>query len=557
MESKPPSKPPPEQMPSDVRTVIGVPSLQAGQLGSSQRPPPPRPERRSAPPRPAPDLLVTPQFPWGKEQGAPPPAPSMEELSASALVDDDESAGQPFRSPFESEPLAPAMVPTDVAADEDEEPREPQGPQAAPYPWMQPAFDRFPALERVQRGKPKLFLPVLGSIAVFAVLIVGAAAIKAATGKRKTVEPALAKSAAPTASASASSLPPATTSAAPVATEVPPPPVAAAAAGPCVIAGEPKTIAPQIVLASGVEAVRSGRGISLGFASDPKNGAVVTVDPKTLNVVAKAAGGAKDVIRRVTPVGGATVTVATDIDRKGDPLDGRRTASSGAAIDIGRADGHLAWAKHNTDKSSPLWPLDGDAPVEALRAIALEGDRGQAITFRRSGAIWQGAIDSKFGTAGDLTSVAGLGAQIGSPVIGSSGDVVLTVWADRANASDPFHLRWQRWKPGQAPEPAKDFSPPEGGLGAPFMSPGIAGLGGGRFLVAWTEGPFSNHQVRALTIDASGKPEGPPLMISKEGVNAGQGQAAIMVDGNGVVAYLVAKGQTFELAATPIRCPVL
>jgi hypothetical protein len=86
------------------------------------------------------------------------------------------------------------------------------------------------------------------------------------------------------------------------------------------------------------------------------------------------------------------------------------------------------------------------------------------------------------------------------------------------------------------------------------MSPAVAGLGKGRFVLAWTEGPVSKHQVRALAIDASGKPLGEPITISPAAVNAGQPAVAVAPDGRGVIAYLGAKGKAYELRAAAIRC---
>jgi hypothetical protein len=86
------------------------------------------------------------------------------------------------------------------------------------------------------------------------------------------------------------------------------------------------------------------------------------------------------------------------------------------------------------------------------------------------------------------------------------------------------------------------------------MSPSVAGIGNGRFVLAWTEGPVSNHHVRALTVGEGGAAASAPLSISASGVNAGQPQLAIGADGRGAVAFLAAKGKAFELYATPIRC---
>jgi hypothetical protein len=68
------------------------------------------------------------------------------------------------------------------------------------------------------------------------------------------------------------------------------------------------------------------------------------------------------------------------------------------------------------------------------------------------------------------------------------------------------------------------------------MSPGVTGVAGNRFLLAWTEGPVSSHQVRAQTLTTSGDALGAPMTISGDGVNAGQGQLAILPDGRGLVA---------------------
>ena len=92
------------------------------------------------------------------------------------------------------------------------------------------------------------------------------------------------------------------------------------------------------------------------------------------------------------------------------------------------------------------------------------------------------------------------------------------------------------------------------------MSPAIAAAGQGRFVIAWTEGPVSNHQVRAQTISGSGAPIGMAMGISDSGVNAGQAQLAILPDGHGVVAYLASSGdgarrRAYEVLATPIVCP--
>jgi len=63
-----------------------------------------------------------------------------------------------------------------------------------------------------------------------------------------------------------------------------------------------------------------------------------------------------------------------------------------------------------------------------------------------------------------------------------------------------------------------------------------------------------SHQVRAQTIAADGTPAGSPLLLSAAGINAGQPQIAVGSDGRGVVAFLAAKGKSYEVHATPVAC---
>jgi hypothetical protein len=66
----------------------------------------------------------------------------------------------------------------------------------------------------------------------------------------------------------------------------------------------------------------------------------------------------------------------------------------------------------------------------------------------------------------------------------------------------------------------------------------------------------ASHQVRAETIGASGDALGPPLTISADGVNAGQGQVALLPDGKGLVVYMTSPaGSTAAVVATPVACP--
>jgi hypothetical protein len=86
------------------------------------------------------------------------------------------------------------------------------------------------------------------------------------------------------------------------------------------------------------------------------------------------------------------------------------------------------------------------------------------------------------------------------------------------------------------------------------MSPAVTAVPGGRFLLVWTDGPASRHDVRALTLSHDGVPLGKPLDISNRSTNAGQGQAAVNAARQGLVAFLESADNGFRVVARAITC---
>jgi len=292
---------------------------------------------------------------------------------------------------------------------------------------------------------------------------------------------------------------------------------------------------------------------------------VLRIDPTSLAVSASTDAPSGEVIRRVTPVlaapdpsGRGPLTPAIDVDTSGDALQGRRTIPLASPLELGASGGSLWWAHPGGAAAGKLWPIDGDGNVEALRgAVESTGDATTtAIGFRHAGAVWLGTATGRADLAprGGLSRVDGLGGGVGQPAIAISDGVVLAAWADRASATDPWRLRWVRFKAGEAPGTPGTFMPPAGGQGEQAMSPGVAAVPGGRFLLVWTEGPTSRHDVRALTLSREGQPLGAPLVLSNQGINAGQGQAAVTGTQRGVVSFLESAGPGFALVVTPIAC---
>jgi len=327
----------------------------------------------------------------------------------------------------------------------------------------------------------------------------------------------------------------------------------------CTVAGEPHTMAPSATVTAGVEVVRLGDDLALGFAPSDHEAIGVRLDASSLGATSTVKAHSRDVVRRVTPLANArgTLSVAADTDRGDDPLHGRRTVLADPALQFGDSGAHLAWAQVGGAHAAALWPLDEGGDVESLRGAAENtGERTIALAFRHGGAVWTGVVTggSHLAPKGELARIDGLGAAVGSPAIALSGGSVLVAWSDRPSVDEPWRLRWTRFDAGDTPSAPETFSPPAGGKGQQAMSPSLTALAGNRFLLVWTEGPASGHDVRALTLGPDGKAVGTPLVLSNAGVNAGQAQAAVTRGGQGVVAFLESGGDGYEVVATPIAC---
>jgi hypothetical protein len=413
-----------------------------------------------------------------------------------------------------------------------------------------------PAGSALRTPRPRWFYPAVAG----AGLVVGVGLVGLLVSLlRHTGEDSDASTSKPTASTSSKALATvATVPATTPATSAPAPAPAATSLTACTVGGSPHVIAPTATLAAGVEVVRLADSVGVGFAANDRDAIAVRLDASSLSSSTTARAHSTDTIRRVTPFltarGGLSLVV--DADRHADHIQSRRAVAATPPVQLGIADGHVAWTKLGGPVAGKLWTIDGD--VDALRGVAeVNGDRTLGIALRSAGAVWVGSASgtSALAPKGELTRIEGLGTMVGSPAVAINDGAVFVAWADRSASADPWRLRWVRFTAGDGPGDAHAFVPPAGGGGDSAMSPGIAALPGGRFLLVWTEGPAKQRAVRALTLAADGTPVGPPLAISNTGVNAGQGQAAVLADGHGVVAFLEStEGGGFQVVGTAITC---
>lgn len=501
--------------------------------------------------------------------GAPPP---LEEISSSMLLEAAESQPKlPASGPIGPDGLPPATDPIRRSTPdegEDEEPAGVPGARSSRRGLVSLAGD----LAAV-KPKNKFVLPVfavLGGLLAITILAGIVTLVRSiAGGKDDKDDPkklatsstasATTTTSSATAATTATASATATTSSSASAIVTPPPadkPAAAGAYDTCKMQGSTHVVAPRAMVAVGVEVGSTPQGHLVGFASTFKEAMGVLLDPTSMGATATEKAVSPDIIKRVVPgVSGGKVVPAVDSDKRGDVMTHRR-ASSNLAVDMGVAEGHLVWAPRLGQSHAKLFKLPGNEPIEALRVVPLQNEKGYAFAFRQGSNVIFGAArgEAMLAPAGELRVVAGLGKVVGSPAIAVSDDTIMVAWADRAAPADPWTIRLSHAKVGEGGEITSIFSTPSGGAGGKTMAPALAPLGGKKYLLAWTEGPAKSNQVRATVIGADGAPTGEAMLLSPAGTNAGQAQVAVGEGGKAVAAFLAERGKRYEVTAVSLLC---
>lgn len=566
-------------MPPPVSVMADTSPMPAAPEPAPMNTPEPAPEPAAAPeplpaPAPAPAVaktLESPQHPIVEDPslpaGVPVPTPEQPIIhpdwppKIEAAATSSASQPQPQSQPASSAPPPHTTLAPDPSVDGSE------------------ALQRFLPVASLLRTRPKWLVPA--AIGGGAIVLLGLIGLVCGGSKAKdettaaqpsataTISRALARLPIPSATVDTTAAPSATTApaAAAIAPEPPKPASQAPSNAACTMDGSTHTVAPRAVVAAGVEALALDGKIALGFATSEHDGLAVALDPSSLGATKTAKAKSADVIRRLAPLLDAkgALVAATQTDRKGDKIKGRRTVVGDPSFDVGFSAADVVAAPRGSSALAKLWPLEGDGTPDAVRGVALDGadEKPYAVAFRRGNAIYAGVASAAkdkptaLAPKGALLRFDGIGDKVGSPAVAASGDTVMVAWADHAS-DGTWKLRTVRFRVGEASPAPSTFPVPPGGLGQNAIAPGIFGVSGGRFVLVWTEGSGSSYQVRAQTIGANGEPVAAPMAVSPEGVFAGEGRVAVLADGHGVVAYLGAEqatgGKKFELRATSIRC---
>jgi hypothetical protein len=183
-----------------------------------------------------------------------------------------------------------------------------------------------------------------------------------------------------------------------------------------------------------------------------------------------------------------------------------------------------------------VWQLPAGARVTQPRVAALAN--GYFVTFRQGGAegqIVSGWLRADGSAASELTALQGLPKSLGTPTAAPFGDRALLLVSARADKSDRFRVFAAPAVVSGVAGPVRALDAPGDGGGA--IAPSLGALGGGHYLLQWTDGNVGQYQVHSRILDAELAPLAPPLRVSAKGANAGQG--VVVGTARGAVSFFI------------------
>ncbi|MGK4001944.1 GYF domain-containing protein [Sorangium sp. So ce1036] len=319
---------------------------------------------------------------------------------------------------------------------------------------------------------------------------------------------------------------------------------------PCWVARQPQRWAPLVAKRVPFEVTTTREGkLVVGYARSSMEAVGLEIDPATGKRSERFSNKEAAAIVSISPVEDrfSVLTAAQRSIRSPVHVPGPRP------FVLGLADGAVVAADSPEAAPSRLWPVQGDEALEAPRALAA-GPAGYAVTFRRERAVWAGWLDAQRRPVGELARVLGSGGAVGKPSLGWNGRELAVVFADRP-AEGRWEIRAGRAASGSVPGSTEVIPLPTGGPGGDAFAPDIAGLGDGRWLLVWTEGPPGSRAMRAQTLAGSFAPIGDPIALSPPAGNFGQGVLAVSPrTGHVGVVFLSKPAATYELWGVVLQC---
>jgi hypothetical protein len=267
--------------------------------------------------------------------------------------------------------------------------------------------------------------------------------------------------------------------------------------------------------------------LALGIAESKTKGLGLRLDPHTLDLSTVFEEEGKDAVRGVVPLT-RSGSLTFFVDRDDRTLRSAHTIDEVPPFTLGVSD--AGFSRVVAGSASLVWQLEPSAKITEPRSAALP-DYGYGVTFRRGGQAGQvllGFISNDGEKKSELAAVPAAPKFLGTPVIAGSSAGALIAFAGRDAAGAAWKLFVSLTSPGAQPSPARELT---AGSGGGAISPTLAALSGGRWLVQWTEGSSAQYHVHAQSFAADLSPIGQSIAVSPKGANAGQGALATFADG--------------------------
>jgi hypothetical protein len=298
----------------------------------------------------------------------------------------------------------------------------------------------------------------------------------------------------------------------------------------------------------------SGR-VAVGLGQSDVYAVGITIDPRTLD---------RDQVfreyKRRAKIASVVPTTQGDhlkfqVTRSSGDLSNARTVDAIQQFTIGTTSAGIA---RNVESGSPelVWPLTSADDVTVPRVAAIPGI-GFAVTFRhggKNGHVAAGWLDTKGRKKSDLADIRTDVDMAGTPSIATNGDAILVTFAARGSQEQAWKVVLATAKRGETPKNAVPFALPHGGPGGDAMSPSVAPLNGGRWLLQWTEGSTGNRVIRAAVLGKELELVSDPLNLSPDGANAGQGVSFSTGDLATILYYVRNDKKSNELWGASIDC---
>lgn len=207
------------------------------------------------------------------------------------------------------------------------------------------------------------------------------------------------------------------------------------------------------------------------------------------------------------------------VDRAAPDFAFSQTLAPGLALGVGPA-GIL---RRGADGATgTVWPLDAGVRITPPRVASFPN--GHFVAFRQGGAegkIMTGWLRPDGSAAGEVTALEGVPGTLGTPNAAVFGQEAMVLFSARANKAEPYRVYAATAPPGHVAGQARALDLPSDGGGA--IAPALSSINGDRYAVQWTDGNVGQYQVHVRLFDRKLEPEGPALLVSPKGANAGQG----------------------------------